>query len=311
MKRQINRALCTIMAIFLLVTLVPVNSYAPDVRATAVETVHTLTIHNSKTVHVEADSAVNAVIKIGDEDISITVETLGAVNGAITVTYDDSHTTKGKILIEKDGTRYFYIVSAGSGTVGLPLQVGDGAYTIIVYKHIKDMQYRQMTEITLHVEGLCDEDVYTNAIQMVDYTKYQDAMDKMNQQLSKAKSDEEKVMLLYKYITSHVKYDSKKVEKVLETPNYLPNLNEVVHSGKAICYDYASLFAAVLRSNQVPTKLVMGYRADMENYHAWNEVLLDGKWIIIDTTIDSSVVQSGKKTAMAKDASLFTKTREY
>ncbi len=47
----------------------------------------------------------------------------------------------------------------------------------------------------------------------------------------------------------------------------------------------------MLRSIDIPTKLVMGYKNDIEKYHAWNEVYLDGKWINLDTTYDSAYVQ--------------------
>ncbi|MFT3985964.1 MAG: transglutaminase-like domain-containing protein [Lachnospiraceae bacterium] len=134
-------------------------------------------------------------------------------------------------------------------------------------------------------------------------------MDEISKQLVNVKDDTEKVKIVYKYITSNFKYDQEKASSI--QPGYLPDLNDVARFGKAICYDYASLFAAVLRSNQIPTKLVMGYRNDMEAYHAWNEVLLDGKWVIIDTTVDSSIVQSGRKTDMVKDPSIFITTREH
>ena len=66
-------------------------------------------------------------------------------------------------------------------------------------------------------------------------------------------------------------------------------------TGKGICFDYASLMAALLRSQGIPTKLVVGYSGDA--YHAWISVYLDeigwvdkiiefdGKsWSLIDPT---------------------------
>ncbi|MFT3985965.1 MAG: hypothetical protein QM697_18870 [Lachnospiraceae bacterium] len=119
------------------------------------ETVHTLTIQNPKTVHVKASSDLNAIIKAWDEDISITVETFGAVSGMITATYDDSRTTKGKILIEKDGEQYIYSVGPGSGTVGLPLQLEDGTYSVLIYKHIEGIRYRLHTDGGLQKVSAC------------------------------------------------------------------------------------------------------------------------------------------------------------
>lgn len=52
---------------------------------------------------------------------------------------------------------------------------------------------------------------------------------------------------------------------------YVPNPDSALAAGKGICYDYASLFAAMCRSQSIPARLVIGY-ADPNIYHAWNEV---------------------------------------
>ena len=39
---------------------------------------------------------------------------------------------------------------------------------------------------------------------------------------------------------------------------------------KGICFDYASLMTAMLRSQRIPAKLVIGYAG--EEYHAWISV---------------------------------------
>ena len=67
-------------------------------------------------------------------------------------------------------------------------------------------------------------------------------------------------------------------------------------SGKGICFDYAALMAAMLRSQRIPTKLQVGYAG--EAYHAWiscyvdeigwvdNMISFDGKdWSLMDPTL--------------------------
>lgn len=126
----------------------------------------------------EASSTISALVVTYDEDISISVDTRCAVNGYITVSYDESFTTKVKIMIKKDEAQYLYTISLG--TVNLPLQMGDGFYTIIVYKSTEGTKYRRLTEITMKVEGLRDEGVYSNSIQIADYEGYADVMDEIN-----------------------------------------------------------------------------------------------------------------------------------
>ena len=63
---------------------------------------------------------------------------------------------------------------------------------------------------------------------------------------------------------------------------YLPELDNVISKKMGTCFDYASLAAAMLRVQGVPTKLVIGY-AD-SSYHSWNEVCVNGQWMRLDIT---------------------------
>lgn len=77
-----------------------------------------------------------------------------------------------------------------------------------------------------------------------------------------AKTDLEKAKIIYNYIIKNVQYDLKKANSVED--GYIPSIEATIKDAKGICYDYASLYAAMLRSINVPTKLVMGYKVDIE-----------------------------------------------
>ena len=78
----------------------------------------------------------------------------------------------------------------------------------------------------------------------------------------------EVVTAVFEYITSNVKYDREKAENVKQ--GYLPTPDETLSTGKGICFDYASLAAAMLRSQGIPTKVIFGYVSPNDLYHAWN-----------------------------------------
>lgn len=67
----------------------------------------------------------------------------------------------------------------------------------------------------------------------------------------------------------------------------------------------------MLRSVDVPAKLVMGNTSYVTQYHAWNEVLLNGKWVTIDTTVDAGLAKSDKKTDLIKASSKYTAAKYY
>ena len=86
----------------------------------------------------------------------------------------------------------------------------------------------------------------------------------------------EKVAAVYDYVTSTLSYDFEKAETVKS--GYLPDLDTVLEAGKGICFDYAALMTAMLRSQQIPCKLVVGYAGSV--YHAWISVWTEEQgWI--------------------------------
>ena len=77
--------------------------------------------------------------------------------------------------------------------------------------------------------------------------------------------------MIYKY-----KYD-RKVEKTVKNV-YLPYVDHFYIKINGICFDYAAVMTAMLRSQGVPTKLVIGYTGNA--YHAWVNVYSKKKgWI--------------------------------
>mgnify|MGYP002515743673 CR=1 FL=1 len=130
------------------------------------------------------------------------------------------------------------------------------------------------------------------------------------QNLTKGKNtDKEKIESIYKYIVNNIKYDYNKIKGL--SNDYVPEIHKVLADKSGICYDYAALFAGMLRSLGIPTKLVKGYKSDLKEYHAWNQVFLDGKWVVIDTTYDAALKKDNVKISMIKDAIEYNNVREY
>ena len=105
------------------------------------------------------------------------------------------------------------------------------------------------------------------------------------------------VEAVYHYVTTHVTYDYAKAQSVKS--GYLPNVDSTLATGTGICFDYAALMTAMLRSRDIPTKLVIGYTGDL--YHAWVSVYINGvgwvddviyfdgtKWSLMDPTFIST-----------------------
>ncbi len=101
-----------------------------------------------------------------------------------------------------------------------------------------------------------------------------------------AKTDLEKVTLLWNWLMKHASYD-KQLSKSIQFSE-IPDGDAFIRGEKGICSDYAAFMAVGLRAVNVPAKHVYGKNLRTGNQHAWNEVYLDGRWQIIDATMAQS-----------------------
>lgn len=63
------------------------------------------------------------------------------------------------------------------------------------------------------------------------------------------------------------------------------DLDAVLKKEKGICLEKANLMAALLRLKGIPCKVLSGMVSEeYESGHAWNEVYINGEWIMFDST---------------------------
>ena len=109
--------------------------------------------------------------------------------------------------------------------------------------------------------------------------------------------DVDALQQIYDYVVSNLTYDYEKADTV--TTGYLPDVDETLKTGTGICFDYAALTTAMLRSCDIPCKLQIGYAGDIK--HAWIDVYIRSKgwvnqavsfkgdtWTLMDPTFDSN-----------------------
>jgi transglutaminase-like putative cysteine protease len=97
------------------------------------------------------------------------------------------------------------------------------------------------------------------------------------------KSDFKKIIAIKNYMDENLSYDFELAENIKngKTVAYIPNPNSFLETKKGICYDYASLFAAMCRSQGLPCMIVKGY-SNKGILHAWNKVYIENRWYFVD-----------------------------
>jgi len=219
------------------------------------------------------------------------------------------------------GVTYTYSLHTDGKYETFPMSDGSGDYTVTVFKNVTDTKYSTVLSVKLKA-SLTDEFApFLRPNQYVNFTKDSAAVSKAADLIAKAGAKEnlDKVAAVYNYVIGNITYDTEKAKTVQS--GYLPDVDKVMSSGKGICFDYAALMAAMLRSQNVPVKLVVGNAASGKNvvYHAWLNVWseedgwVDGviyfngsTWKLMDPTFASSGKQSGSIMDYIGDGSNYT-----
>ncbi|MNW53895.1 Transglutaminase-like superfamily protein [compost metagenome] len=235
---------------------------------------------------------------------------LGNVDkGAISIQYDVKSSLKTKLLIAKGNEQYTYNLNTGSDNHSFPLQLGNGDYSISLLEQTNGNKYRLVYKDQVKLDLSDSSVVYLNSVQNVNWSESNKAILKAQELTQNASTDMQKVQAIYNYVISNIKYDNQLAVK--SAADYLPEIDRTFVTKKDICYGYSALFAAMLRSVDIPTKLVMGNSDYVTTYHAWNEVYLNGSWVIIDTTVDAGWKGTTTTFEMIKNASKYKAAKQY
>lgn len=233
----------------------------------------------------------------GDKKVSPKGEKKHEKNGSVIDTTDigngyvyiknDSSKKRLKVQIIKGNSTYNYDLKNGGVYEIFPLQLGDGSYKIRIMENTSGNKYIPLFEKTLDVKLNNSLSPFLNPNQFVMYNNNWRIVQKASE-LTKGKATEvEKIAAIYDYIIKNVRYDKVKASTVQS--GYLPNIDETLTSKKGICFDYAALLAGMLRSQGIPTRLIVGTVSPSDINHAWNEVYLKDKgWVSVKIQFEGS-----------------------
>lgn len=192
-----------------------------------------------------------------------------------------SSDTRIKLLVEKDGEKYIYDVVLDKVQI-FPFQLGSGSYKISIMKNIVDSKYSELYTTWADV-SLDDEfGPFLRPSQYADYSEDSACVRKAAELAAQASDANGVVTNIYDFVCKNVVYDKEKAATV--ESGYLPVPDETMETGKGICFDYASLAAAMLRSQGIPTKIIFGYVGEGEDlYHAWNMYYTEESgWVAVE-----------------------------
>ena len=214
--------------------------------------------------------------------------------------------------IHPDGT--FYV---------LPLSDGNGRYEVQIFEQNDSGKYGLALSLEFNVTLVDEFAPFLRPNQFVNFNENSKAVQKAAGLVTGKSGLNEMITVIYEFVTGNLSYDMDFAESVMGggEKGYIPDLDAVLDRGKGICFDYAAVMTAMLRSQGIPTKMVFGYADDI--YHAWISVFseetgwidqvifFDGEsWTMMDPTF-AAAGNSNALQAFIGSGGVYTETALY
>lgn len=226
-----------------------------------------------------ADSAFHADLAEGEGDTWVDLSAVS--QGYVAVSAKSEKRLKFQVI--KDEVDYRYNLASDGTPSIFPLQMGDGEYQFRVMENVEDTSYVPLYKTSCTVTLEDEFQPFLRPSDYVNYTQHSNCVRKAEEIAGNCGTALEVVSGVYSYICDTVTYDREKASTIQSQKDYLPDLDDTLRTGKGICFDYASLAAAMLRSQGIPTKMVFGNVSPDDLYHAWNMFYTEETgWVTVD-----------------------------
>lgn len=186
--------------------------------------------------------------------------------------------SKLKFVVVCGEQMYNYDLPGDATPIACPINMGNGTYTFSIMRNTGGNNYVETASVQAEVQLESEYAPFLLPNVFCNYTNDSACVAKARELTEGAQNQGDAVRAVCTYIVDNITYDSEKASQLSGTTGYVPNPDETFSTKKGICFDFASLGAAMLRSMGIPTKIVTGYVSPNDLYHAWIMVYIDGSW---------------------------------
>lgn len=178
--------------------------------------------------------------------------------------------------LDPNGSVEYYALTHGSGT-----------YTVTIFEQIPGSTgYAVAAQGSFDVQLVSQLSPYLYPNRYVNYNQNSDIVFKAAELCAGKTSTIDKIAAIFTWVSQNVSYDYALSTTVKS--GYVPDPDRTLSKRTGICFDYSALIAAMLRSQSIPTRLVIG-NASPDIYHAWNEVYTEETgWITPELLLRNS-----------------------
>lgn len=221
-----------------------------------------------------------------------------------------------KFQVTLGEANYNYDLPSDGSPIICPINMGNGSYTFTVWENTSDDRYAELGSSTADVALASEFSPFIRPSFFCRYDESSASVKKAAELCTDAENQADIVKNVYNWVVDNIDYDVDKASSVAD--GYIPDPDSTLQSGKGICFDYASLAGAMLRSQGIPTKIMTGYVSPDNIYHAWNMVYIDGSWQTITFNVEAhtwtridTTFAAGGDTSFVGDGTNYTDRYTY
>lgn len=255
-----------------------------------------------------------------EENDKAIIDYSNAADGYIMIKWLADTDKQLRVLIDgPSAVQYTYTIWNNNTFNVFPLSDGNGSYEINVVEQTDGDRYALALNHKINVTLNDEFAPFLRPNQFVNFTENSAAVAKAAELVTGNATFPDKIAAVYNFVVNNITYDVDFANEVVagHHKGYLPDLDNVLARRKGICFDYAALMTAMLRSQGIPTKLVIGYAGEVR--HAWisvfseetgwvdQAVFFDGEnWILMDPTFASTANNQAALQQFIGDGSNYT-----
>lgn len=199
-------------------------------------------------------------------------------DGYVMAKYTGSNSVVKVQVTNPDGSKeQVYTINNKGVFEAIPLTRGNGEYKILVCEAV-GAAYAVVVQGKINVSLSSSLAPFLRPSSYVPFAYGDSAVTKSSQLCGGTSTALEKVDRVYSWLVDNVTYDYELAATVKK--GYVCDSEKVINKKIGICLDYAGTMAAMLRSQDIPTQLVVGKVSGATALHAWvNVYVSDVGWV--------------------------------
>ena len=217
------------------------------------------------------------------KDGKLLVDSSNSADGYIMVkTAQDKKRMKLRISI--GGSALNYDINNEGNFEVYPLQFGRVNYTVTLYRNVEGKKYKEVGQVTVSPKGMEDElRCFLFPNQYVNYTADTECVKVACDLCKDLKTQPEIYKAVCNYVVKNFSYDF--IKSVTVQSGVLPDIDYCWNNKMGICQDLSALTCAMLRSQGVPARLIIGTLGS-GTPHAWVLAVVNGEDKFFDPTAE-------------------------